>query len=350
MPNVPDVRLRVEGAEYRGRPASFHVLGPWSRPTRMEGPQATAVTRALSAAGTLLITALIAGAVLLVRYHLKSGRADRRGATRVAWFIMAVWLAAWAFGARHSLDIDLEWTRFFTFIAFALTNVTLAWVLYLALEPLVRRYYPEILISWTRLLAGRFTDPRVGRDVLIGVATGVFIALVRLGYLLVPVLAGDASTPQASSLLFLLGDRYVVSAMLVVLPSALQNTLVGTFLFVMLRAIVGRTWIATAIAVALMAITIVFESGRAPVAAMAIAIALVAAPAVFIFLRYGLLALGTAILVNQVLLQLPMTADPQRPHAVISSWTLLALWAAAGWAFHVSRAGRGMLSSFLPRL
>src|SRR5204863_4868336 len=30
--------------------------------------------------------------------------------------------------------------------------------------------WPEMLISWTRLLAGRFSDPMVGRDVLAGAA------------------------------------------------------------------------------------------------------------------------------------------------------------------------------------
>jgi hypothetical protein len=37
-----------------------------------------------------------------------------------------------------------------------------------ALEPYLRRRWPERIISWNRLLAGEFRDPLVGRDILIG--------------------------------------------------------------------------------------------------------------------------------------------------------------------------------------
>jgi hypothetical protein len=35
----------------------------------------------------------------------------------------------------------------------------------------VRRRWPATLVSWSRLLAGRFRDPLVGRDVLAGSRT-----------------------------------------------------------------------------------------------------------------------------------------------------------------------------------
>src|SRR5262249_29489684 len=47
------------------------------------------------------------------------------------------------------------------------------WVFYLALEPYVRRYWKESLISWSRLLLGGFRDPLVGRDILVGVLIAV---------------------------------------------------------------------------------------------------------------------------------------------------------------------------------
>ena len=50
-------------------------------------------------------------------------------------------------------------------------DVTLG-LAYLGLEPFVRRRWPGRLVGWARLLAGRWQDPRVGRDVLIGAATG----------------------------------------------------------------------------------------------------------------------------------------------------------------------------------
>ena len=51
---------------------------------------------------------------------------------------------------------------------------TLVWTVYLALEPFVRRYWPQTLISWTRILSGRMQDGAVGRDVLVGSAVACF--------------------------------------------------------------------------------------------------------------------------------------------------------------------------------
>jgi hypothetical protein len=50
----------------------------------------------------------------------------------------------------------------------------LFWVFYIALEPVVRRRWPQVLISWTRLLSGEWRDPLVGREVLVGCVLGVF--------------------------------------------------------------------------------------------------------------------------------------------------------------------------------
>jgi hypothetical protein len=58
-------------------------------------------------------------------------------------------------------------------LAFALYWAALIAFAYVALEPYVRRLWPQTIISWTRLLAGRVRDPLVGRDVLIGVLGGV---------------------------------------------------------------------------------------------------------------------------------------------------------------------------------
>ena len=41
--------------------------------------------------------------------------------------------------------------------------------IYMALEPDVRRRWPETLIAWSRVLAGRVNDPLVGRDLLLGI-------------------------------------------------------------------------------------------------------------------------------------------------------------------------------------
>ena len=57
-------------------------------------------------------------------------------------------------------------------LAHAMLHGVTVWVLYMAIEPYVRRVWPRMLVSWTRLLSGRLRDPLLGRDVLIGLLVG----------------------------------------------------------------------------------------------------------------------------------------------------------------------------------
>src|SRR6185436_7680930 len=178
MPGWPDTKLRVEAAAYAGRPVSFQVVWPWTRPSRMTQVAESTVMRILFIAGTLFTIALMVGAVALVRYNLKSGRADRQGAARLAIFLLCVWIASWTLGARHSFSLDVEVDLFFKAMALALLNIGFTWLFYLGLEPFVRRFSPDMLIGWTRLFRSQYSDPRVGRDLLVGLAVGVFIVLM----------------------------------------------------------------------------------------------------------------------------------------------------------------------------
>ena len=56
----------------------------------------------------------------------------------------------------------------------ALFRAALCGIAYVAAEPIIRRQWPDLLISWARITNGKWNDPRVGRDVLIGVLVGVF--------------------------------------------------------------------------------------------------------------------------------------------------------------------------------
>jgi tRNA A-37 threonylcarbamoyl transferase component Bud32 len=343
-PTVPDLPLRVEAAAYRGQPVSFQVVWPWTRPTPMEQPAMDVVGRALSVIGTLFVLAVIVGAVALVRHNLKSGRADSRGAARVAGVLIVVWFVAWALGTQHSMSLQAEFTRFFSFVAVALMNTGTTWLFYLALEPYVRRYWPNLLVSWSRLLAGQFRDPRISRDILAGLAAGAFLNLARLGYPSLPVLFGDA--PDAalahSNPVFLLGARFTVSAVLATIPNALQIAMAGAFVFVILRALFGRIWPATVVMYLIFAIVIVAESGLGHGALLLVPVVAIVTPVLFVFLRFGLISLITVLVVNQMLSNSALTTDLTQSHAATGVWTLIALLAVAGWAFHTSRAGRGL--------
>ena len=74
----------------------------------------------------------------------------------------------------HHVPNSYEFALFLTFLGFGLVLSSFFWVLYIALEPYVRRRWPATLVSWSRLLAGGFRDPLVGRDVLAGCLVGAF--------------------------------------------------------------------------------------------------------------------------------------------------------------------------------
>jgi hypothetical protein len=57
----------------------------------------------------------------------------------------------------------------------------LVWIGYMAVEPYARRIWPNLMVSWQRILSGRFRDPLVGRDVLIGIFAGSALSVVFLG-------------------------------------------------------------------------------------------------------------------------------------------------------------------------
>jgi hypothetical protein len=347
MPDRPDVKLRVEAASYRGRPVAFKVVGPWTRPALMERTQPSALRRAASAIGTLIVLALLGGALLLVRANLKAGRADRRGAGRIALFLLAIWTVAWAIGARHSFDVDEETNQFFTALAFSLLNVGIAWLFYLALEPFVRRFSPDMLIGWTRLLNGQLRDPRAGRDLLIGVVTGVFFALVTS--IDVAALTGEvARQPQTSNMQYFVGARYAISSMLMMMPNALQNAMLGTFMYVVLLAIVKRRWIAAVLVLIFVCGIIVSEAADGSMWLIVLLAPVFAGVTMFVFLRFGLLAIATALYVSQVLNVVPLTIDLSRPHGGISSIAILAVVGLAVYAFHISRAGHGLMRRLVP--
>jgi len=53
------------------------------------------------------------------------------------------------------------------------------WVIYMAVEPYVRRTWPRLLVGSLRILDGRLGDPAVGRECLLGVVGGVGVVAIH---------------------------------------------------------------------------------------------------------------------------------------------------------------------------
>ena len=348
VPGQPQTPLRVEAAAYRGKLVSFQTIGPWTIPSRMRQQTRTETQRLLTIAAASTILLLIAGAAALARHNLRVGRGDRRGAARLALFVLAVSMLAWAVGARHVADPSLELNQLLVNLALGLLTACLLWLMYIALEPYVRRYCPDIMISWTRLLGGQLRDPLVGRDVLFGAAVGILVVLMSLAFQqLVPALLGKPPAfPRVGNLQYLLGARFAASALLRTIPNAMTNALCVALVFVMGRALSGRTWVGATAAVVLFVLLVLNEFSESPLVGVVFAL-LYTGMLVATLVYFGLLALVVAFFVYFAVNNGITTIDLSKMYAATGVWLMVAMAGLAAFGFYTSRAGQPLFGNLL---
>ncbi|HET6582713.1 MAG TPA: hypothetical protein VFG69_04685, partial [Nannocystaceae bacterium] len=179
----------VEGASVRGVPVELTVVGPWAQRYGEieaghadEGPAegtvfvgtrgGTRVVEGLEAVAlmvlALLVLLVVVGAFLLAIRSVRRGEGDRRTAARVALFVTISVFASGSLGS-HSIGSALLSSPVER-LPSALLDGLIIWLAYIAIEPYARRFWPHSLVSWSRFVRGRWRDPLVGRDVLVGSA------------------------------------------------------------------------------------------------------------------------------------------------------------------------------------
>jgi len=97
--------------------------------------------------------AVVLGGVVLARRNVRLGRGDRRGAFRLALFVFLAFMFLWVIGANHVPTL-YEIGLVVMAVSWALFVAGLVWVVYVALEPYVRRHWPKD-ICINRLTAGQ---------------------------------------------------------------------------------------------------------------------------------------------------------------------------------------------------
>jgi hypothetical protein len=244
------------------------------------------------------------GAGVLARRHLQSGSGDRAGALRlgavVAWatFIGPLLLA------HNTTSPPYEFPIVFSALAQGTMFGAITWLLYMALEPYARRVAPRWVVSWTRLLEGRVTDPMVGRDLLSGLACAATaygaIALAMRVALARGAGALDSSYPHGFAPL-----RGVLPTLANVLhPTTLLVPFGIMFILVLTRALLRRPWPSVAVAAALVCGFDLLLNGFHP-SGLLLALVLIGVGA-----RWGLLALVAVAFFTVNLAVVPATADP----------------------------------------
>jgi Protein kinase domain len=332
----PDVPLHATAATYRGKLVYFGVFGPWERPG---APPATRLfgfaVRGLLV--VLLFTLFVAG-VMLARRNIRLGRGDRRGAFRISAYVFATMMTAWVLRAHHVPELAAEWGLLSANLGAALLGGSFVWLSYVALEPYFRRRWPDLLISWNRLLAGRFRDPLVGRDALVGTLAGAAIVmLIHLSNALPAWLDVPGMTPVPPSGLLMRSGREAASFFFGQLGDTAFSAIAMMSLFLLLNLILRKKWLA---AVALGLVTFVVSlSGENFLIEVPFGF-LEAAVLVFVVLRFGLLSLAVLQFVSPVLQAAPITIDFSQWYAGRSLFALLVLVGIALYGFRVALGSR----------
>ena len=172
-PEQPHLPLRLDGTAYRGRLVTLQSFGPWNADgSHRIVPRRLAVGPLIG----VIIYGILLAAVVMAWLSVRAGRGDRRGAVRLATLTLILAGAAWALDIDHTTS-GAELLLFRQGMGNALIQAAGTYVIYLALEPYVRRRWPQVLIAWSRALTGRIRDPLVGREALVGavIASALFL-------------------------------------------------------------------------------------------------------------------------------------------------------------------------------
>jgi serine/threonine-protein kinase len=239
-------RIHVEAAAWRGRPVFFAVDGEWgpAQVAPMTGAR-RGVALLTGSAGVILAL----GSLVMAYFNLRSGRSDRKGATVTATVVFLARFVGWLLTAEHGSD-PLELFVVVPILAMSLLMAAITWVAYVAIEPHIRKRWPDSLISWSRLKAGRLRDPLIASHVLAGllmaVAADFAIGIANLAAG-APLYLGNVEALSNNAAFSAEVCTAVVAAVLVGLQYLLT--------IMLLRMLLKRVWLADAIASLLLAAT-----------------------------------------------------------------------------------------------
>ncbi len=232
--------------------------------------------------------------------NMSRSRVDYSTAWKLAALSFGADLIIWCLLSRSVTHFfsDVELTANFVFRSFFMA--TRIWVYYVAFEPIIRRYWPNALVTWTRFASGRYRDPLVNRDVLIAVFIGLGGAFVGA--------AGSAEDNINNIHYPFWPNNVSLRFAFVGVLASFQNTLLSgvgilTWL-VAIRAAVRNDWAAIALFTLVVGLTV-----NATHPASWLFLVVVGA----VYIRMGVFAALIQLFISFSVGQIPMTAD-------VNSW------------------------------
>jgi serine/threonine-protein kinase len=276
--------------------------------------------------------AISIGTFLLMRRNVKTGGGDEAGAARLAAWVGFGQMGLWLFRSH----LNASFGTFGMFLVALATAIFYAFVvrtMYLALEPHVRRRWPQTMISWSAVLTGHWRDPIVGRDVLAGAALAVAVRVINQ----IANLALATTDPPGSTDV-LMGLRSTLAVFFRSFPHGIRDTLLFFFVIFILRVLLRNQWLATAGFILIFS-TLQYLQSSHPIEDTVASIVVFVLIAGLVF-RFGLLALSAFIFVGQLVNYTQVTASTSAWYFGHDLLLLGSVVALAAWGFHTSVAGR----------
>ena len=333
-----EIPIRIEAAAFNGKPVYFSVISPWDTPARQTEQAPVGVAGIILA---ITFFSLLLAALIVARYNLKAGRGDSKSAFKLAVFIFSLITLARLIDAYHVPQLSGELWIFFQSVSLPLFIATLTWIFYIALEPFLRRRWSELLISWSRLMAGDFRDPLVGRDVLIGGLLG--FCLVASNYLtvLVPQWSGVAARPfmAGNTVEAFSGVGGIALHFLHIFAEPVFLAILLSFLLLLLLTVLRKKWLAIAgMWLFIFLLDIDFASSHQW--SFWLNPFLTATILILAATRFGLLALYSCFLFAALVSGFPLTPDFSKWYAGSTLFVFVVIMSLAIYGFYISLAGQ----------
>ncbi|MDI1242274.1 MAG: serine/threonine-protein kinase, partial [bacterium] len=341
-PGQPDIPIRIEAGSYRGLPVRFSVITPWTRPTLVQTQTITTGQTIANLILTGLFFIVLIGALVLARKSLRLGRGDRRGAARLAFFVFALILLDWVLGSDHAPTINLVPEFMFSAVGPALLGSGIVWLLYIGLEPYVRRRLPETIVSWNRTLAGNMSDPLVARDVSIGILLGTAFTFFSFLNESLRLWAGIVPGNFASTTSWLSVSEFASDGVLNSLSIAIFASLGYFFLLFLSYSVTRRRWLGGVVFCLILTLPAALDVDAPFVSALTVGLYWILA--MVAYFRFGLLAVSVANSVLYIFYKMPMATDLTAWHSSYMLAAVALVIAAAAWAFHTSLAGQKLFT------
>jgi len=330
--SLPGGAWRVQGAALDGRPVQFELLeGDRSIGWRAETPR--------GGVEPYVVLGLTVIAAFVGWQNLRRKRAYLSGALVVGAFALATHIVL-AFSPTIPTDPLGFGSSLFVVVAMAAFTAARVFLFYLAVEPFARRHWPGALISWTRLLEGRFKDHAVGRELLVGIFAGLCVAIVSA--LSIAVLAASGVQPSETNPL--LGFMGISSPIQTVVHSfhfwgdVVMFAGIGLALLVAARSLVRRPWLGNVIWVVVL---LVLTSGGefTDVGAFAMGLASFAC-VLFLLTRFGFLTVVAFAGAAGTLTSQALTLRPKDWYFSSGMISLLVLALLVLWGYRAAVGGR----------